>query len=141
MTGPVGLAALAAAGEALGRRLQAGAVVYLQGELGAGKTTMVQAIARGLGVVTHPTSPSYALVHRYAGPRGPVFHVDCYRLRSADEARDIDWTDMAAEGAAILVEWPDRAGAWAPAPDVLISLDYGPDPDTRRMEIRDVAGA
>jgi len=141
MTGAVSLAELAAAGEALGRRLPLGAVVYLRGELGAGKTTMVQAIARGLGVTSLPTSPTYALVHRYHGSRGPVFHVDCYRLRHADEARDIDWTGLAAEAEAIFVEWPDRAGAWVPVPDVIVSLDYGADPGTRRLEIRDVAGA
>jgi tRNA threonylcarbamoyladenosine biosynthesis protein TsaE len=74
---------LIAHGEKLGRSLPPRAIVTFEGDLGAGKTTLAQAIARGLGVAAPATSPTYALVHRYQGRRGPVFHVDCYRLRSA----------------------------------------------------------
>ncbi len=84
------LAELIAQGETLGRTLPPRSVVAFEGALGAGKTTLVQAIARGLGVVAPTTSPTYALVHRYQGRRGPVFHVDCYRLRLPDEAADLD---------------------------------------------------
>ena len=56
------------------------------------------------------TSPTYALVHRYQGARGPVFHLDCFRLRSPDEAADLDWEGLLSEGDAILIEWPERAG-------------------------------
>ena len=65
-------AELAIEGERIGRALAPGAVVHLEGELGTGKTTMVRAIARGLGVAEAATSPTYALVHRYLGRRGPV---------------------------------------------------------------------
>ena len=74
--------ALNAEGEELGRSLPSGAVLSFEGELGAGKTTFIRAIARGLGVTLPATSPTYALVHRYQGRRGPVFHLDCYRLRN-----------------------------------------------------------
>jgi tRNA threonylcarbamoyladenosine biosynthesis protein TsaE len=125
---------LEAEGEALGRALPAGAVVTLEGELGAGKTTFVKAIARGLGVAAEATSPSYALVHRYRGRRGPVFHLDCYRLRSPDEAADLDWEGLLREGDAVLIEWPERAGAWVPAPARRFRLHHLADPDRRGLE-------
>ena len=102
-------------------------MLAFEGDLGAGKTTFIQAIARGLGVAGRATSPTYALVHRYHGRRGPVFHLDCYRLRSPDEAADLDWEGLMAEGDAILVEWPERAGAWLPAPARRFRLHHLPD--------------
>src|SRR5260370_36403834 len=104
-------------GEGRGGQLRAPAVVGLSGELGSGKTAPVQAICRGLGAMARATSPTYALVHRYDAGRTPVYHVDCYRLRHADEARDLGFDDMTREPAIILIEWPERAGAWAPPLD------------------------
>jgi len=131
---PLTLAQLEAEGEALGRALPAGAVVTFEGQLGAGKTTLVLAIARGLGVGGGATSPTYALVHRYRGGRGPVFHLDCYRLRSPDEAADLDWEGLLREGDAVLIEWPERAGAWVPAPTRRFRLHHLADPDRRGLE-------
>jgi tRNA threonylcarbamoyladenosine biosynthesis protein TsaE len=128
------LAELEAEGEALGRALAAGAVVTLEGQLGAGKTTFVRAIARGLGVAAGATSPTYALVHRYRGRRGPVFHLDCFRLLSPDDAADLDWEGLLREGDAVLIEWPERAGAWVPAPTRRFRLHHLEDPDRRGLE-------
>jgi tRNA threonylcarbamoyladenosine biosynthesis protein TsaE len=125
---------LQAAGEAVGRSLQPGAVVTFEGDLGAGKTTFIQAVVRGLGVSQPATSPTYALVHRYQGARGPVFHLDCFRLRSPDEAADLDWEGLLAEGDAILVEWPERAGNWIPRPARRFRLSHLDDPDRRGLE-------
>ncbi|MGB7212492.1 MAG: tRNA (adenosine(37)-N6)-threonylcarbamoyltransferase complex ATPase subunit type 1 TsaE [Gemmatimonadales bacterium] len=125
-------AELAAFGEQLGAELPPGAVVALTGELGAGKTTLVQAIVRGLGVSVPATSPTYNLVHRYVGRRGPVFHLDCYRLRRPEEAADLDWGGLISEGDAILIEWPERAGDWAPAPTHRYFLQHLPDDPARR---------
>jgi tRNA threonylcarbamoyladenosine biosynthesis protein TsaE len=121
-------------GEELGAQLRAPAVIGLSGELGTGKTTLVQAICRGLGATALATSPTYALVHHYdAGvPTGPVYHVDCYRLRHPDEARDLGFDDMVRERAIILIEWPERAGAWAPPLDRHFQLSYDGD-DARRV--------
>jgi tRNA threonylcarbamoyladenosine biosynthesis protein TsaE len=127
-------AELEAEGEALGRALQPGALVTFEGDLGAGKTTFIQAVARGLGVTGAATSPTYALVHRYRGARGPVFHLDCFRLRSPDEAADLDWEGLVAEGDAILVEWPERAGSWIPAPARRFRLHHVSDPGRRGVE-------
>jgi tRNA threonylcarbamoyladenosine biosynthesis protein TsaE len=122
-------------GEALGRGLDAPAVIGLSGDLGTGKTTLVQAICRGLGARVPATSPTYALVHQYETPGGrPVYHVDCYRLKSPDEARDLGFDDMSRDRAIVLVEWPERAGAWMPALDRHFHLAHDPDPGVRVLE-------
>ena len=127
-------AAMGALAEDLGRSLGPGEIVWLIGELGAGKTSFVQALTRGLGVLSPATSPSYALVHHYAGPRGPVYHVDCFRLRTPDEAHDLDWETLSS-GRALLIEWPERAGAWAPRPTRKVALAHTPNPELRRVEL------
>jgi tRNA threonylcarbamoyladenosine biosynthesis protein TsaE len=122
-------------GEALGRELRgAGPVVIgLSGELGAGKTTLAQAVCRGLGAAAAVTSPTYALVHRYQAGQ-PIYHVDCYRLRAPDEARDLGFDDMIREDAVILIVWPERAGPWAPPLDRHYRLAHDADPDVRVLE-------
>jgi tRNA threonylcarbamoyl adenosine modification protein YjeE len=127
-------AALGAVALELGERLAPGEVVWLSGELGAGKTTFVRHLVRGLGVSEAATSPSYALVHHYEAPRGPVYHVDCYRLRTPEEAHDLDWETLAS-GRALLIEWPERAGAWAPRPTRKVALAHTPNPELRRLEL------
>jgi tRNA threonylcarbamoyladenosine biosynthesis protein TsaE len=128
-------AELEAEGETLGRSLPPGALLTFEGELGAGKTTFIKAIARGLGVAGAASSPTYALVHRYRGRRGPVFHLDCFRLRVPDEAADLDWEGLLRDGDAILVEWPERAGPWLPNPIRKFRLHHLPDPERRGLEI------
>jgi tRNA threonylcarbamoyladenosine biosynthesis protein TsaE len=125
---------LEAAGELVGRGLEPGALVTCEGDLGAGKTTFIKAVARGLGVTQPATSPTYALVHRYEGARGPVFHLDCFRLRTPDEAADLDWEGLLAEGDAILVEWPERAAGWIPQPARRFRLFHLGDPERRGLE-------
>ena len=120
--------------ERFGRRLPARSVVYLEGDLGAGKTTAVRAIARGLGVDEAATSPTYALVHRYQGRRGPVFHLDCYRLRTPADAADLDWEGLMQDGDALLVEWPEQAAGWVPPATHRVRLGHLPDPERRRVE-------
>jgi tRNA threonylcarbamoyladenosine biosynthesis protein TsaE len=127
-------AELQAVGEALGRSLRPGELITFEGDLGAGKTTFIQAVVRGLGVSQPATSPTYSLVHRYHGARGPVFHLDCFRLRSPDEAADLDWEGLLSEGDAILIEWPERAGSWLPQPGRRFRLAHVPDPDRRGLE-------
>jgi tRNA threonylcarbamoyladenosine biosynthesis protein TsaE len=128
-------AELVAEGESLGRDLPPRSVLFLEGELGAGKTTLVKAIVRGLGVSAPATSPTYALVHHYEGRRGPVYHLDCYRLRTPDEAADLDWETLVGEGDAVLIEWPERAGVWPPAPTRRLRLSHVADPARRGLEV------
>ena len=121
-------------GEALGAEIAAPAVIGLSGEMGTGKTTLVQAICRGLGARALATSPTYALVHHYEAGAAPVYHVDCYRLKHPDEARDVGFDEMVREHAIVLIEWPERAGSWAPPLDRHFQLAHDPDPTIRVVE-------
>lgn len=118
----------------MGSGLSPREVIWLEGDLGSGKTTFVQSLVRGLGVTGPATSPTYALVHHYDGRDGPVYHVDCYRLGSPAEAHDLDWETL-QQGAALLIEWPERAGEWAPRATRRVGLAHTPDPDVRRVDI------
>lgn len=130
----LGEAELEAAALDIGERLEPGAVVWLEGELGAGKSTFARAMVRPLGVTGPAPSPTYALVHHYDGRRGPIYHVDCYRLGSPDDARDLDWETLLS-GDAILIEWPERAGAWAPRPTLRVQLAHTDDPALRSFAL------
>jgi len=127
-------AGLLSMAEAMGRELEPHAVLWLSGDLGAGKTTFVKGLVRGLGTANRATSPTYALVHHYDTPRGPVYHVDCYRLKRPDDAHDLDWETLTT-GAALVIEWPERAGDWAPRPTRRITLAHTPNPEVRRVEV------
>ncbi len=110
-----------------------GAVVWLVGEMGSGKTTFAQAITRAAGAAP-ARSPTYALVHEYASGEGPIIHVDCYRLRHPDEALDLDFPGLLARARLLLVEWPERAGTYAPEPDIQILLGHAAAPELRMLE-------
>lgn len=109
-------------------------VVAISGELGAGKTTLVQAICAGAGVREPVTSPTFALVHRYQGANAVVYHLDLYRLGTPAELTNIGWDEIVHAHALVLVEWPERAGARLPADSVPIDLEYDDrDPDRRLL--------
>ena len=111
----------AAAGERLGARLGPGDVVALTGELGAGKTCFVQGLARGLGVTTAATSPTFVLVNEYRG-RVPVHHVDLYRTQSLTELLDLGLEEMLDDGVT-LIEWADRCEPLLPARAIRVHID------------------
>ncbi len=127
------LSALEALGNQLGRAWPAGSVIWLEGPLGAGKTTLARAIAVGRGIAGEATSPTYALVHHYEGSRGAVYHLDCFRLRDPDEAADLDWETLASADL-LLIEWPERAGAWAPPATYRVRLEHAVG-DLRLVEV------
>jgi tRNA threonylcarbamoyladenosine biosynthesis protein TsaE len=126
--------ALTVWGRAWGAALQAPAFVTLQGELGAGKTTLVQAICAGLGVTDDVTSPTYALVHEYAGAKGTVHHLDLYRLRDAGQLAQLGWEEMLGSRGVVLVEWPERAADLLPRQRRELHLAHIAErPDLRRL--------
>jgi tRNA threonylcarbamoyladenosine biosynthesis protein TsaE len=127
------LDALEQEAEHLWRALPPHSVVWLSGELGAGKTTFVQAVTRAAGAES-ARSPTYALVHEYASPTGTIAHVDCYRLRTPDEASDLDLDGLRRRARLVLIEWPERAGAYAPPPDAHLRFHHADRPDDRRVE-------
>ena len=127
---------LAEFGETFARTLRPPVAVGIAGELGAGKTTLVRAIARGLGVVEPVTSPTFALVHRYAGRGATVYHVDAYRLKPSDAKADLGLDDALAEPASVvLVEWPERLGGALPGLAHTIRLGYTDDDAVRELEV------
>lgn len=123
--------ALIAWGEAIGREARAPLVVALAGDLGAGKTTLAQAICRGYGVAQPVTSPTFALVHEYAAPRGEVLHLDLYRLDDDRALDSIGLDELLARDALVIVEWPERARGRLPKSTRWIRLAVGADPDER----------
>lgn len=128
------LDALIAWGRAFGASLVAPCVITLEGELGAGKTTLVQAIAAGLGVHEPVTSPTYALVQSYASPKGTLHHLDLYRLRAPSQLAQLGWDDLLKERAIVCVEWPERAGDELPRTRTAVTLAHVPGrADVRRL--------
>jgi tRNA threonylcarbamoyladenosine biosynthesis protein TsaE len=123
---------LLAWGERFGRAAQPPLVVTLAGDLGAGKTTLAQAICRGYGVREPVTSPTFALVHEYRAPRSPVFHLDLYRLTGPEQLTNIAWDEIVSSHALVLIEWPERAGDRLP-PHVPLDLEHLPSDAGRRV--------
>ncbi|MFT4257580.1 MAG: tRNA (adenosine(37)-N6)-threonylcarbamoyltransferase complex ATPase subunit type 1 TsaE [Pseudoxanthomonas sp.] len=110
--------------EALGARLARtrppSAVVFLQGDLGAGKSTLARALLRALGVQGAIRSPTYTLVERYPVEGGEAWHLDMYRIGDAGE---LDFLGLDEAVATLwLVEWPEKGGHGLPAPDLRIAL-------------------
>jgi tRNA threonylcarbamoyladenosine biosynthesis protein TsaE len=125
-------AELFAWGEAFGRAASPPLIVTLAGDLGAGKTTLAQAICAGYGVTEPVTSPTFALVHRYHAPKSPVYHLDLYRVERPSELVNIGWDEISMAHALVIVEWPERAADFIPAGHVPIELEHVPaDPDRR----------
>ena len=94
-------------GSRLAGELRPGAVLALAGDLGAGKTQLVKGLAAGLGIETEPTSPTFTLIHEYPG-RLPLFHIDLYRLESAEEVLGIGIDEYLAGEGVTVVEWADK---------------------------------
>lgn len=121
-------AATLALGAALARRLRAGDLVALRGDLGAGKTALARGLIRALfGADIEVPSPTFTLVQTYDPPDGPaVWHVDLYRLEQPEEAIELGLEDAFAD-AVSLIEWPDRLGPYLPARRLDLTLTHAGD--------------
>ncbi len=125
-------------GAAIGRRLDCPAVITLTGDLGSGKTCLVQGLARGLDVPPeyYITSPSYTLINEYPG-RCTLFHVDLYRLEGVADTADIGLDDAIYGDGITAIEWPDRLPEGAVPSRTDIRISEAPGEDTRRwIEVR-----
>jgi tRNA threonylcarbamoyladenosine biosynthesis protein TsaE len=122
-----------------GAELPTGMVMYLQGELGAGKTTCVRSLLRALGVAGLVRSPTYTLVETYAVGKLTCVHVDLYRLQSLTEVDELGVRDLLGPGCLVLVEWPEKGAQALPAADVNIGLYYAG--EARRASLGGVSPA
>jgi tRNA threonylcarbamoyladenosine biosynthesis protein TsaE len=120
-------------GRKFGRAAHPPLLITITGELGAGKTTLVQAICAGYGVTEEVTSPTFALVHEYSAPRSPVHHLDLYRLDNPDQLDALAWDEIVSGPGVVLVEWPERAGDRVPSGHITLSLQHLPDDPDRRL--------
>ncbi|WP_455222892.1 tRNA (adenosine(37)-N6)-threonylcarbamoyltransferase complex ATPase subunit type 1 TsaE [Kaarinaea lacus] len=111
-------------GQTFARHLQGGCVVYLHGELGAGKTTLVRGILRGLGHQGRVKSPTYTLVETYGLNGLTICHFDLYRLADPEELEYMGIRDYFSAQTIVLIEWPERGQRLIPAADIDINLAY-----------------
>ena len=102
------------------------AVIYLTGELGAGKTTFARGFLRALGVTEPVRSPTFTLVELYAPGALTVAHVDLYRLKSPAELESLGLREWAREGCVWLVEWPEKGAGRLPVADLIVAFAAGP---------------
>ena len=121
-------------GKAIAPLLSAGDAIALTGELGAGKTTFAQGLARGLGFPGHVVSPTFTLVREYRSGRLPIVHADVYRLERVHDVLDLELDD-AAEGGVLLVEWGDVVEALLPQGHLVIELRIPGDAEERAVEL------
>lgn len=115
-------AATLALGAVLARALAPGLVIYLEGDLGSGKTTLVRGVLRGLGYAGNVKSPTYTLLELYPISRLNLHHFDFYRFSQPEEYLDAGLDEYFQGGAVCLVEWPDKAGDYLAPPDLRIAL-------------------
>ncbi len=106
--------------------LASGVSVWLQGELGAGKTSLVRGLLRSLGHSGRVPSPSYTLIEPYDLACGRVYHVDLYRLRSPQEAYELGLAELPAPGELLVIEWPEKAAEALAPPDLQLTLSLAP---------------
>jgi tRNA threonylcarbamoyladenosine biosynthesis protein TsaE len=127
-------------GRLLGRSLDAGDVVLLEGTLGAGKTVFAQGVAAGLGVEDPVTSPTFTLIHEHAG-RVPLYHVDLYRLAESPgpgegEAADIGLEEYLGGDGVAVIEWGGRAPGLVPPDHLVVELSHVPEGGAQTRRIR-----
>ena len=118
--------------------MSAPVVFVLRGELGAGKSVLARAIARGAGVTSAMPSPTFNLVYRYASRRATVVHIDLYRLDFPDDVWELGWRELGGGDDIVLLEWPERAEELLPADRWEITLTPGPASDLRNVAVRPV---
>lgn len=117
-------ATLAGLARSLAPVVRDGGVLHLAGELGAGKTTFARALLQALGVGERVKSPTYSLIESYRVDGLDIHHLDLYRIADAGELEWLGLPERWGPNALLLIEWPERAGAVLPPPDMLLQLQH-----------------
>ena len=117
-----------------------GVVLYLHGELGAGKTTCVRSLLRALGVVGLVRSPTYTLVENYVLAALTCVHVDLYRLQALTEVDELGLRDLLGPGCLLMVEWPEKGASALPPADLQLTLLYSNDARRARLQGQTLIG-
>jgi tRNA threonylcarbamoyladenosine biosynthesis protein TsaE len=118
----------------IGARLRSGDVVLLLGELGTGKTTFTQGLARGMGIRVPVTSPTFTLIHEYLSSGPSLYHFDTYRLNGPEEIADLGFEEYLEREGVVVVEWPEKLGIYTPMERLLVRLEKGEE-DIRRISL------
>lgn len=116
-------AAMLALGAKLAERWSGGGLVYLSGDLGMGKTTLVRGLLRALGFTGRVKSPSYGLVESYPLDSLTVHHLDLYRLGHGEELAYLGLEDLFEKNSLVLVEWPEKGRGYLPPPDWRVTIE------------------
>jgi len=127
-------------GARLAEALKPGCIIYLHGELGAGKTTLARGLLHGLGHGGTVKSPTYTLVEPYQIGPWRLFHWDLYRLADPEELEFLGLRDQLDSEAVLLIEWPERGQGELPAADLEVRLDYAGAGRSCRLEARSRVG-
>jgi tRNA threonylcarbamoyladenosine biosynthesis protein TsaE len=127
-------------GEALAAGVAPGRVLFISGDLGAGKTTLVRGLLRGLGYAGRAKSPTYALVEPYSFSRLDLYHFDFYRFKDRSEWLNSGFREHFNPGSVCVVEWPEKAGDLLSPPDLQIRLEFDGEARRARLEARSEAG-
>ena len=109
-------------GKTLSQQLSGGFICYLTGDLGAGKTSLVQGIMQGFGYVDAVTSPTYNLVHEYPTKSLTVYHIDLYRLNTPEEAFELGLEEIVNSDSVVFIEWPEKGQGCIPEAHCLIDI-------------------
>lgn len=111
-------------------------IYTLEGNLGAGKTTLVAEIAKQLGVTEPTSSPTFSILNQYEGTAGRIYHLDCYRLKSIEEALDAGLEEIVNEaGATVFIEWPEVIEPLLPSGVTNLRLEHSPTGGSRQLTI------
>lgn len=112
-------------GSRLSEKLTPGSVIALTGELGAGKTTLAKAIAKGLGIHSPLTSPTFTIIHEYREGRLPFYHFDVYRLNNEEEMYELGYEEYFYGDGVSVIEWADLIEGLLPEDSIRIHIEFG----------------